>query len=86
MIKITRNPTAFEHLTAADLAADQWLEVIDSPAPSVKKKRTRKPAAKKPKPPPPKPATVESGGDLFADEEPTPAPKPPPTEPEGTVD
>jgi len=50
MILITREPIAFEHLTAEELAADQWLEVLEEPpAPSVKKKRAKKQAKPKPK-------------------------------------
>ena len=52
MKTITRDPVAFENMTADELAADHWLEVVKPPASNVKKKRTKKPpkAPSKPKP------------------------------------
>lgn len=83
MIKITREPTAFENLTAEELAADQWLEVLEEPpAPSVKKKRAKK--AAKPKPAKPKPE--EPPADSFGFGKAETAESLPPLTPEGLID
>ena len=82
MIKITREPVAFENLSAEELARDSWLEVVDAPAANVKKKRAKK--AAKPKPAEPKPE--ESPADSFSFGKAETAESLPPLKPEGLID
>ena len=81
MIKITREPVAFENLSAEELAADSWLEVVDAPAANVKKKRAKK--AAKPKPAEPKPE--ESPADSFSFGKAETPESLPPLKPEGLI-
>ena len=84
MIKITREPTACENLTAEELAADQWLEVLEEPpAPNVKKKRTKRTPKTKPKA---EPKPEESPADSLSFGDANPADSLPPLEPEGLLD
>lgn len=72
MKTIGADPVGFENLSAEELGADSWLEIVKPPRSDVKKKRTKKTPTKPKAKPKAQPAPVGSllGFDAVKNKEP----------------